>query len=214
VKPARITADRLVAAALVMIDREGLENLSMRRLGAALGIQGMAIYYYFASKELLLDAVAERLLDDWRLADDAAGDWVDWLRRAAHAYRALAKRHPRAFPLLAMRRFATPGGFRRLEVFCRVMREAGFDAQMSARVFRAIGYFANGAALADIASTGPAALDDFRDAASYPNVARVAPFLRPSQLDDIFDFGLEMLLSSLRATPKSVPVSKPRRKSR
>lgn len=202
-KPA-LSRERLVAAALTLIDASGLEALSMRKLGAALGVEGMAIYYYFPAKDRLLDAVAERLLDELEMDARLEGDWIAWARATAHSYRAIAMRHPNAFPLLAMRRYTGLDGFRRLEVFFRVMAKAGFDAAMTARVFRILGYFINGAGLADIATAAAlnqdqrrTALDGGIDVAAWPEVAKVAPHLAQGQLDAIFDFGLEMLLRGL-----------------
>jgi AcrR family transcriptional regulator len=195
----RLTRERLAKAALALIDRDGLEAFSTRKLGAALRVEAMAVYHHFPSKEHLLDAVAERLVTSVALPDERL-DWVDWLRRAAHDHRAIARRHPNAFPLLAMRRFTTPESFRRLEAHFRVLRRAGFSARETASVFRALGYFINGAALAEVATRAaladPArrtALDDFADEA-FPHVAEVAPHLRLAGLDDIFSFGLEALL--------------------
>jgi len=141
-------------------------------------------------------------------------------RFAAHAYRAIAKRHPNAFVLLAMRRFTTPSLFALLETWFGVLRRAGFDPATTARIFRTIGYFTNGAGLADVATRAAASdpqrrtpLDDFRDAAAFPQVAAVAPHLRQAALDGIFSFGLELLLADFARLPKKAPRRRARRKS-
>ena len=72
---AKLSRDRLAAAALALIDRDGLEACSTRKLGAALGVEAMAIYHHFPSKERLLDAVAERLLAEMALPPPD-GDWI------------------------------------------------------------------------------------------------------------------------------------------
>jgi len=216
----KLSRDRLAAAALALIDRDGLEACSTRKLGAALGVEAMAIYHHFPSKERLLDAVAERLLAEIALPPPD-GDWIGWLRGAAHAYRAIAKRHPNAFVLLAMRRFATPSLFALLETYFGMLRRAGFDPATTARIFRTIGYFTNGAGLADVATQAAAddpqrrtPLDDFRDAAALPHVAAVAPHLRQEALDGIFFFGLELLLADFARLPKAAPPATRRRKPR
>ena len=217
---AKLSRNRLAAAALALIDRDGLEACSTRKLGAALGVEAMAIYHHFPSKERLLDAVAERLLAEMALPPPD-GDWIGWLRGAAHAYRAIAKRHPNAFVLLAMRRFTTPSLFALLETWFGVLRRAGFDPATTARIFRTIGYFTNGAGLADVATRAAAddpqrrtPLDDFRDDVSLPHVAAVAPHLRQGALDGIFSFGLELLLADFARLPKAAPPAPRRRKPR
>ena len=200
----KLSRDRLAEAALALIDRDGLEGCSTRRLAAELGVEAMAIYHHFPSKERLLDAVAESLLTEMTLPPPD-GDWIAWLRGAAHAYRAIAKRHPNAFVLLAMRRFTTPSLFALLETWLGVLRRAGFDPATTARIFRTIGYFINGAGLADVATRAATPLDDFRDAAVLPHVAAVAPFLRQEALDGIFSFGLELLLADVARLPKAAP---------
>ena len=216
----KLSRERLAEAALALIDRDRLEACSTRTLGAELGVEAMAIDPHVPSTERLLDAVAEPLLAEMALPPPG-GDWIGWLRGAAHAYRAIAKRHPNAFVLLAMRRFTTPSLFALLETWLGVLRGAGFDPVTTARIFRTIGYFINGAGLADVATRAAAddperrtPLDDFRDAAALPHVAAVAPHLRPAALDGIFSFGLELLLADFARLPKAAPAATRRRKPR
>jgi AcrR family transcriptional regulator len=205
-----LNRDSIAAAALELIDRDGLEEFSTRKLGQALGIEAMSLYHHFPSKGDLLDAVAERLMAEVALPEWArGGDWIGWLRQVAHAYRAVALRHPNAFLLLAMRRFNAEGSFRFLEAQFGVLRDAGFDAGMTARIFRTLGYFLNGAGLADVATATaqadraqPLRLDTLENIDAYPLVRRVAPHLAQASLDGMFEFGLERLLATLAKAPK------------
>jgi AcrR family transcriptional regulator len=205
-----LTRDAIAAAALDLIDRDGLEEFSTRKLGQALGVEAMSLYHHFPSKGELLDAVSERLMAEVALPTWApGGDWIDWLRQVAHAYRAAARRHPHAFLLLAMRRFNAEGTFTFLEAHFGVLRDAGFDAGMTARIFRTLGYFLNGAGLADVATataqadrTQPLRLDSLQGIDDYPLVRRIAPHLAQPSLDGIFEFGLERLLATLARAPK------------
>src|SRR5688500_2576621 len=85
-------------AALVYIDENGLEALSTRKLGAVLGVEGMALYKHFPSKDALLDSVAEKLALELDVPLSHKG-WQDRSRQMARAYRALARRHPKAYLL-------------------------------------------------------------------------------------------------------------------
>ncbi len=104
-----LTRGAIVDAALAVVDAHGLEGLTMRRLGAALGVEAMALYHHFASKGALLDAVQERLLDEVELPPRGALPPLDRLRAIVTSWRAVAVRHPPAFILLAGRRFNTDG---------------------------------------------------------------------------------------------------------
>lgn len=201
---APLTRGVIVEAALAEIDAKGLERLSMRVLGAALGVEAMALYHHFPSKGELLDAVVERLLDEVNLPPAGAMPPVDRLRRCLESYRQVAVRHPQAFILLAVRRFNTERTFAFYERILEVLAEAGFDAAQSARLFRLVGYYATGAGLAEIASRAqepdatPVKLEQVADLERFPHVAAVAPHLRVGNLDAVFDFGLDVIFDAIR----------------
>lgn len=194
----------IAEAALAIVDREGLSKLSMRRLGVALGVEAMALYHHFAGKGEILDAVMERLLAEVEI-DDALADPIERLRACIRSYRQVAVRHPNAFALLTNRRFNTPAAFGFYERVLQMLADAGFDARESARLFRLIGYFASGAGLAEIASRAqqddatPVRLERFADRARFPRVGAVAPHLRVDRLDEVFDYGLDVIFAHLRA---------------
>ena len=103
---------RIVAAAISFIDEFGLPGLSMRRLGAMLGVEAMSLYRYVPGRENLLDAVVGSILDemavDEEVLDSPRHGWQDFLQRLAHGVRRVALAHPRAFPLVASRPTEAP----------------------------------------------------------------------------------------------------------
>ena len=201
---APLNRDAIVTAALAEIDAKGLEGLSMRRLGAALGVEAMALYHHFPSKDKLLDGVMERLLAESELPPPGSMPALERLRTFVRSYRQIAIRHPRAFVLLAVRRFNTEAAFALYERILDALDEAGLDAVHSARLFRLIGYYASGAGLAEIASRSqepdatPVHLETFSDRQRFPRVAAVARYLRASSLDAVFEFGLDLLFDEIR----------------
>lgn len=206
----RLTRDRIAEEALRLIDERGLEELSMRALGAALGVEAMALYHHFENKGQLLDAVATLLLAETHVPGPEAGNPFDRIEAALRSYRALSISHPRAFMLLTTRRYATATAFAHYERQLEPFFAAGFDAAMAARLFRLGGYFAGGAGHAEIASRAaqrdatPVALERFADAESFPLVGRVAPHLKLDNLDAIFEFGLAAIMDIMRNAPRSV----------
>lgn len=194
--PANLSHETICTAALELIDRDGLTAFSTRKLGRVLGCEAMAIYWYYASKELLLDAVVDKLMANvGTVVDPDAPDWVDALRAVALAYRRLAHDHPKAFPLLATRRFATEGTYAFLEKLFELARRHGIDDRTSAQFYRVVSSYCNGFALNELA-----ALPGPRTAAlrkRFARVAAVSTWLEPRYLDEIFHFGLELQLAAL-----------------
>lgn len=201
-EPVGLTHDAVRRGALRLIDREGLEEFSTRKLGRALGCEAMAIYWYYPSKEALLDAVVDLLIGG--IASSLAGprrDWVDALRRIAHAYRGIAHEHPRAFPLLVTRRFATPGTYAFLEQLFEMAHAQGIPDRTTARFFRAVAGYCSGVALDELAGARAEGDDGV---AGYPRVAAVTRWLEPRYDEETFDFGLEILLAALARTAEDV----------
>src|SRR5918912_4075396 len=94
-----LSRERVVEAALQLIDAEGPEALTMRRLGRELGVEAMSIYEYTSGKDELLEAVMERLLEELELPTSGHPDWKERIRAVVDAWLRLAERHPNAFPL-------------------------------------------------------------------------------------------------------------------
>lgn len=133
-------------AAVRYVDSDCLDGLSMRRLGAELGVEAMSLYRYFPSKAALMDAVVCRMLADLELpspdADPSAG-WDDAVRAYARSYRALSTAHPRLRPLLATVGPANPTLAAIDRRMVALWRAAGFDATTAVQAQTALqGYLA------------------------------------------------------------------------
>ncbi len=198
-----LSRERIVETALQLIDKQGMDALSMRRLGAALGVEAMAIYHHFANKGEVLDGVLERMLEEVDFPTMETLPPMERLRQFARSHRQMALRHPHAFILIPTRRFNTEHSLAVYEKILATFRELGFDAALSARYFRTLGYLASGAGLADIAGHAqqpdatPVRLETFADD-KYPLVSAVVPHLRAANLDAIFEFGLDIVFEAMR----------------
>ena len=125
-----LTRRRILRAALRLIDRDGLDALTMRGLGAALDVEAMALYRHVGSKQRLLEGVAELLLEELALPDADAASWQDTWTALAHSYRRLARSHPGAFRLLALRQPSHQVAPPRIRIQMRIVRHrmrAGFQ---------------------------------------------------------------------------------------
>ena len=125
-----LSRERIVETAIALVDAEGLDALTMRRLGADLGVDPMAVYYYLPNKAALLDAVVEAVMAEIDLGvDDPSAAPVERLVRAAQAYAAVLVRHRNALPLLLVRGPATPEALAPLEVMVGILRSGGVPPQ-------------------------------------------------------------------------------------
>jgi AcrR family transcriptional regulator len=172
-----LSRDRILHAALALIDRDGLDALTMRGLGAELGVEGMALYRHVGSKERLLDGVVEVLLAELELPTAPAGSWEEAWVALAHSYRRLALDHPGAFRLLALRPLGAAARFERARAPLRILRDAGFDERRAALAFRTLLSYADGHLLRELGD------DD----------------LSADEAEAAFDFGIRAILTGLRA---------------
>ena len=182
----RLNEETVVDAALALIAERGLDGLSMRALGDQLGVEAMSLYHWFASKDRLLDAVADRLLGKVVVPPmPTAETWRDWLAEVARSYRRVGLAHRRAFPLLATRRFLSPGAAAFLQANIAAHLAAGFTAREALRLTRSIGAYINGIVLAEVAPS-PA------PQSSLPEETAAA--LKLPALDGAFEYGLACIL--------------------
>jgi len=151
----KVTRELVLATALEIIDRDGVDALSMRRLGAALERDPMILYRHAPGKTALLDGIVETVLAQLSV-DPAALDWTAQLRVVARDYRALALAHPNVVPLLVTRPLATPlalrprGTLRPLEDLLALLTRAGFSGPDALHIYRAFFGFLNGHVLNEL----------------------------------------------------------------
>jgi AcrR family transcriptional regulator len=124
---ARLTRDDVLGAGLELAAEFGLDAVSIRRVAERLGVTPMALYRHVASKDDLLDGMADVLYGELRLPGDAAADWWEALAALARSTRALLLGHPWAVPLFS-RPIAGPNGEALTTALQRTLRGAGFGA--------------------------------------------------------------------------------------
>ena len=138
----------IVTSAIVLIEREGPDALSMRRLGKRLGVEAMALYHHFTSRDELIAAIADDLLaplDDLPPTDD----WTEACRRFATALRNVAVEHPATFRLVGLQPFDSPAALRPVERLLQVLVRDGFSPARALAIYRSVVSYARGYALAE-----------------------------------------------------------------
>lgn len=208
--PRKLTPDSVVAAALEVADRHGIEGLTMRGLARELKVEAMSLYHHFASKELLLDAMIDRVYSEVTLPDPG-GPWRKELRRRSISVRATLRRHPWALPLMESRHAPGPANLAYHEANIACLRSAGFSPDQVAHAYAVVDAFVYGFVLQESTlpfdSGGEAATmiqeTPFGEAlAPYPNmgwfVQHVVLAPRYSFAHE-FEPGLDLVLDGLAA---------------
>lgn len=210
----------IIDAAISYIDRYGLERLTMRRLGAELSVEAMALYRYLPSREQLLNAILEALVDDLfeepNLSARAAS-WQEYLSGVAENMRNLAIKHPRIFPLICSKPTQAPWirpplrSLRWVEHMLGTLKEFGFSDSQAVETYKAVTSFLIGSLLLHSASAVPAEVDPASVTPvpweDYPLVARNRERLAQDTSAREFSDGMDELLERLRlsvATPGPV----------
>ena len=204
--PLPLSRERIVQAALALVDREGLDALTMRRLGAELGREAMSLYHFFPSKQHLVDALVDQAIASVEVPETGAP--VQRMRQAMRNYRAMAHRFARLYPVIAVHRLNTPTGVRFIERVLSIAIAITGDDETAARSFRTLGYYLMGAALDETMgyAKGPSAaepVDGAFIARECPNLARAARYFQRDQWDKTFEMGVEDLLSALGSRARS-----------
>lgn len=223
----RTTTAEMVATAVRIIDADGLDALTVRRLASELGVAAMTVYSYVRSKDELLDLVVDGVAGGIALPPEE-GPWRERAEALAHSLRTALLAHPEGARLISERPIQSPHAFRIFDAGLGIFRDAGFPDEQAADAYFAFGNYVMGSVAQDKAGirlgpqsasgeapTGglPAAYIRQLPADQFPNISALAPFIygpsgraaesgpgsRVDASSRRFDFGLDSLLDGLAA---------------
>jgi AcrR family transcriptional regulator len=212
-KAGQISRSLILQAALGIIDRDGVQGLSMRRLSEAVGRDPTVLYRHVPNKAAVLDGVAEVMLAQLSV-DTADPDWAAQLRSVAHDFRRLAITHPNVVSLLVTRPLATPlgqrppGMLRPLEDVLALLIAAGFSGVDALHIYRLLFGFLHGHILNELQELieRPEETDDVLrlglhrlSITDFPHVRALATALASYDGAAELDRGLDLLLTGLTA---------------
>ena len=210
----QLTRSMILQAALRIIDRDGVDGLSMRRLSDAVGRDPVMLYRQVPNKAAVLDGVAEIVLAQLSV-DTADPDWAGQLRTVAHDFRQLALAHPNVVPLLVTRPLATPlgqrppGMLRPLEDVLALLTSAGFTGDDALHIYRVLFAYLYGHILNELQEIveRPEETDHVLrlglhrlTITEFPQLRALAPGLASYDGATELDRGLDLLLPALTAT--------------
>jgi AcrR family transcriptional regulator len=200
-----LTRKRIIDAAMDMIERDGIEAISMRRLATELGCGVMSLYNHVPSKSALLGGVADAVMSGIDMPSVSAGDWPELIRTQARAFRQVARSHPRC-AMLVVSRPPSASVVRLAEDALAALRDAGFGGQDAVQIVRAVSALIMGSLLGEIGiAPGLADADDAEThrlrlrPGEFPHLTALAAELSASSPDTDFEFGLDLLLRAAAA---------------
>nr|MDT0658096.1 TetR/AcrR family transcriptional regulator C-terminal domain-containing protein [Micromonospora sp. DSM 115978] len=201
-----LTRERIIDAAVALLDEEGNDGLTMRRLAQRLAVTPTALYWHVSTKDDVLDLALDRIFVEVRLPD-GGGDWRDDVRALTYAWRAVMLRHPWA-PGLIGRPMLGPNVLARTEALQSALVRGGFTGVQLATVTRTLANYVIGAALTeatwrrtgDTGTRAEARRHIAADRDAYPTLT-ASGHLDDERWsdDDLFARGIDAIL----ATPRS-----------
>lgn len=144
-QPSGLDRDRITAAAVRLLDAEGLAKFSMRRLAAELNVTAMSVYWYVDTKDELLELALDSVCGELTLPDlEADEDWREQLRTLARGYRGMLVRHPWVSPLIGTFLNIGPQYLEFAQTIHHVIRRTGLPAHGLAAAISAVFQFVYG----------------------------------------------------------------------
>lgn len=209
-RPARLSRDMVMRAAVEVADRDGLEALTMRNIGHQLGAEAMSLYRHVQNKDDVLDGIVDLVYAEIELPPSSV-DWKTAMRRRAISSREALTRHPWAVALMESRRQPGPANLRHHDAVVGVLLDAGFSGAMATRAYNLLDSYIYGFALQEVNLPIPAT-ESVADVAAdfisqipddYPHLKAVARELMESGFvyADEFEPGLNLILGAIATMP-------------
>ena len=134
-----LNRERVLAAAVELADREGIDALSMRRLGQELSVEAMALYNHVANKDDLLNGMVDAVVGEVDLGETNGADWKAIARNRILAARRVMRRHPWASAVIASRTDASPVVMGYMDSMAGIMLAGGFSPDLLHHAFHTLG---------------------------------------------------------------------------
>lgn len=212
-----LSLQQIVDTASDMLDRDGIEKFSMRRLAAEIGVDPMALYHHVPNRGALMREMVRVFLRGWTLPE-RHGSWQDRVRAFSHAFRRQAKRHPGLFSVYARSNDWSAEYLRLEESLYAALADAGFPPKSRVRAARLLLAYTENFAhweltgwMAPYSEEEHAQFADSLATGDFPEVSELAEHIEGIDPDAEFEFGLGITIRGLEAElSSSIPSEKPR----
>jgi AcrR family transcriptional regulator len=210
-KRSQLSREAVLGAAVTFADERGIDALSMRKLGEALGVEAMSLYNHVANKGEILDGIGDLVVSEIEIpADDL--DWKTAMRRRANSAHEVFLRHPWVTTLIESQINMSPERLRYFDATIGSLRRGGFSTELAYNAFLSLDSYIYGYTHHEVSwQHGPeqrpelvAELKPQMSAKDYPYVAEIMQFVmelssasdRPGYESE-FEFGLNLILDGL-----------------
>ena len=216
----RLTLEAIVDAAAALIDAEGFEALTMRRIAEECGVGVMTLYGYVRTKEEILGALSDRLLREVELPTRKNQPWTEQVAGVFRSVHRLFSAHPELAQIATTQPIDGLAAYRGAEVVLGTLRRAGFDDEEAVSAFDALICYTAGFTQRQIAFETPTIPSADRlqrlhhlPPDDFPNLVALAPLFVSPRLDQRFEQGLALLIDGLaqRLEHRAGPAARSRR---
>ena len=205
----RLTRDRVIDAALEVMDAEGLDAVTMRRVAREVGVEAMSLYNHVRDKDDLLRGICDHVMGGFEFPTES-GDWAERCKAGARAWRSLLQAHPDMMRLFAETHGpnpSSPESLRPTEFALGLLREVGLSDRDTVQAFHAFGGYIQGFVMMEGGSIkGQNQHDEAVQEASamipadvFPVLAAVGRYFAECDADEQFEFGLDLMIRGLQA---------------
>src|SRR2546426_1291503 len=210
---AALTRERILRAAISLADRDGIESLSMRKLGHELGVEAMSLYNHVRNKVDMLDGMVDVVFSEIELPANGE-EWRIAMRKRAISARQALLRHPWAIGLMESRATPGPATLRHHDAVLGSLRTAGFSIDLAAHAYSILDGYVYGFTLteltlpfrnSEVAEVAGNIMDGFRPG-EYPHLAEMAVdrAMKPGyNYGDEFEYGLDLVLDGIQRAQDS-----------
>jgi AcrR family transcriptional regulator len=205
---AALTRERILTAAISIADRDGIESLSMRKLGQKLGVEAMSLYNHVRNKIDMLDGMVDLVFGEIDLPANGV-EWRTAMRKRAISAREVLLRHPWAIGLMESRATPGPATLRHHDAVLGSLRTAGFSVDLAAHAYSILDGYIYGFTLteltlpfrnSEVAEVAENIMEGFRPG-EYPYLAEMAVdrAMKPGyNYGDEFEYGLDLILDGIQ----------------
>jgi AcrR family transcriptional regulator len=209
-RPARVTREQVLRAAMALADRVGVEGLTMRAIGREVGIEAMSLYRHVRDKEDILDGIVDLVYEEIEVPP-AAHEWKAAMRGRAISARKALGRHPWAIDLMESRSQPGPANLGHHDAVLGALLPAGFSAAMATHAYNLLDSYIYGFTLQErslpidseevLGETGQELLGQVA-ADRFPNLTAVGAELLEGgfRYADEFEWGLDLILDGIERT--------------
>jgi AcrR family transcriptional regulator len=205
-----LTRERVIEAALQIMDMEGLEAVTMRRIGRELGVEAMSLYNHVRDKDDILDGMSDAVMSQFEMPAPTK-DWSRDVRSMAREWRRLLSLHPGIMELLAERHKPLEGmhAYRPMDGALETLYRAGLKPREAAQAFNAIGGYIMGFVMmeqglmpghdAEEHANQHEAVAQALQEAGLTRLGECFRYFGECPTDEQFEFGLDLMVRGLKA---------------